>query len=617
MSLRALILWLLCGVGCLPPLFLTAFQLPPVLRILEQANEAHFERRLLDDQQRLALLLARRQESLRFLRVNLGSRELVSTEGTLPTPLLRRRLARQFSDLFDEENDVQGLRLFDAGGHEQLHLARSDEVLSLTALHTRDADLADRLAAIPNDESVSVITAVPRTPGHAAIRLSLATRIPAPGSASNGGFALLEIDLGNQLRIHGKQLLITGSGDYLSLARPGRSALEDFPGLATHIAKGQQGTLAERDGAGPHLWRSLLQSTTPATSLWIGCPVDRGELNDQLKRLAMLTALILAALVLPVLGLALWAAQRAGKVQRHLLENLRRLQSGEALLTKNWHHPHELRRLDEGLHTLAAHRQRLWQEQQRHEEDRTALQAHLVQIQRLEGAGKIAAAVARDFNDILATISGHSQIALARRNAGQVVDSELTAIRQATERASQLSRRLLFVTRKETPQVSPLSLRGLITALEPLLEGLLGKNIRLRLELADDPLKVTADGSMIEQALLNLVLNARDAMPRGGEIVIRSGRRRHQESRGPEASARVRDYAMFSVSDSGGGMDQAVQQRIFEPFFTTKGQQQGSGLGLAAAQAIAAAHQGWIEVASSLGRGSIFTIYLPADTSSG
>ncbi|OQX19380.1 MAG: hypothetical protein BWK76_04645 [Desulfobulbaceae bacterium A2] len=618
MSLRTLILWLLLAVGTLPLSLLMALQLPSMVRIFEQASEERIEHRLQEDHQRLSLLLTRRQESLRFLRINVGSRDLVSATEALPAPLLRRRLARQFSDLFDEEHDVQSLRLFDADGREQLHLARREEGLCLEALQPREAQLADRLTAIPAEEAVTVLAAVPRSPGHPAIQLTLATRIPASSPERRSGYALLEIDLGNQLRVHGKHLLITGSGDYLSLARPGISALEDFPGLAANIAQGRQGKLLDTTGGRPHFWRPLLQSTAVESTLWIGCPLDRGELADWLHGLAGRTTLIVLALVLPVLLLARWAAGRAERLRCQLMDILGRLLAGHALAQTPWQHPRELRLLGEELGKLAASRQRFQQEQQRHEEQRVALQAQLVQIQKLEAAGKLAAAVARDFNKILATISGHSQIAQARRNAGQVVDSELAAIRQATDRASQLSRQLLFIARKEAPQVARQTLRDLITAMEQLLDGLLGDNIRLRLELADDPLTITADGSMIEQLLLNLVLNARDAMPLGEEIVIRSGRRRHQEGRGTDPTGgRLRDYAMFSVSDSGDGMDQSLQQRIFEPFFTTKVHSCGSGLGLAAAQAIVAMHQGWIEVASSPGRGSTFTVYLPADTSSG
>jgi PAS domain S-box-containing protein len=240
---------------------------------------------------------------------------------------------------------------------------------------------------------------------------------------------------------------------------------------------------------------------------------------------------------------------------------------------------------------------------------------HLRQAQKMEVVGQLAGGVAHDFNNLLTAINGFSDMALAALPAGSPARAHIEEVRNASERASALTRQLLTFGRQQvlTPRI--LLLNNAVRDLDRILRHLIGKNIQLGTELAPDLRKVRADPTQIEQVILNLVINARDAMPKGGQIVIET-----VNARLDEAYCRLRPgvqpgpYVLLAVTDTGCGMDAATQARIFEPFFTTKERGKGTGLGLAIVYGIVKQSGGSIYVYSEVGKGTCFKIYLPAVT---
>jgi two-component system, cell cycle sensor histidine kinase and response regulator CckA len=246
--------------------------------------------------------------------------------------------------------------------------------------------------------------------------------------------------------------------------------------------------------------------------------------------------------------------------------------------------------------------------------ERLALEHELRQAQKVEAIGQLAAGVAHDFNNILTVIQGHVGLCgLAPAPAPQISDS-LKQIDAAAERAAALTRQLLTFSHKQTIQRQVLDINTVLRNLRKMLGRLIGEHISLEWSLQNDLPNVFADTGCVEQVLMNLVVNARDAMPDGGQISI-STRRAHFEpdachQHNPESEPG--DYVAISVRDSGSGMSPDVLSRIFEPFFTTKGIGKGTGLGLATVHSILKQHGGWIDVTSAPGKGSVFELYLPA-----
>ncbi len=619
MTLRMLIVVLLFAIGTLPLALSFTFNLPQMLKALEQANLERIEGALRRDLKLVAMQLSWREENLRQFFGHPGTRELaMGVPVTVPLPVLRPRMEQMYVHMYDAAADVGAFRLVDAAGRVHFSLVRREGTLRTEEPGASEARLMPVLAALPATGAVRLIEIAPGTPENPASHAVLAARLSPPKPGSEGGFILLDINLAALLADDAKHLLLRGDGVSLNGPSAGASALTDFPGLAAVLAGGRSATLSDRDRRRSHIWLPLYPADQQEKSLWIAGEVDRGIIERLLSNTLLKLLGIIALLALLVLLGARWLADRFEHARNSLTVFLSRLLAGETPEKLPWRSPRELRQLGEELQRLADTHRRLLAERQRHEAEQAAIQDQLIQAQKLESVGGLAAGIAHDFNNILAAISGHGQMALIRQEAGQTVRKELEAIRQATERASQLTRRLLLISRREPPQVKPLALRDLIIGTGEYLGGLLGRNIHLRMELPDDPLDIVADGSMIEQVLLNLVDNARDAMPAGGEIVIRGGRRLLSRTV-PDAGslAAAEDFVFVAVSDSGEGIDEATRARIFEPCFTTKPRGKGSGLGLAVAQSIVGIHHGWIEVESSPGQGSTFSVYLPAMTRSG
>jgi two-component system, cell cycle sensor histidine kinase and response regulator CckA len=244
--------------------------------------------------------------------------------------------------------------------------------------------------------------------------------------------------------------------------------------------------------------------------------------------------------------------------------------------------------------------------------ERKQLEVQLVQAQRMEGVGRLASGVAHDFNNLLTVIGGYANLALEQLAPADPLYDDLYEVRTVVDRAARLTHRLLAFARQQEIEPQILNLNDQILDLGSMLRRLIGKDIELVYKLAPDLALIKADPSQIEQLLVNLVVNARDAMPEGGKVEIET----HNVEVGhaslqPDIRVLAPGAVCLVVRDTGIGMNDAVKRRLFELFYTTKALGQGTGVGLATCYAIVKQHGGHIEVDSEIGQGSTFTIYLP------
>jgi PAS domain S-box-containing protein len=243
-------------------------------------------------------------------------------------------------------------------------------------------------------------------------------------------------------------------------------------------------------------------------------------------------------------------------------------------------------------------------------EKRTQLEAQLLQSQKLEGLGTLAGGVAHEFNNILNVINSHISLLPSEDIAPQSA-RDIDAIKQMVGRGASLVRQLLSVSRKAEIKLSRVQVNRVVENLELFLKQIFPKTISIAFELDPNLPVLMADENQISQALLNLCLNARDAMPDGGELTITSGTISAEEIQRLVPGVTEKPYIVLKVKDTGDGIDPDIQNRIFEPFFTTKPPGQGTGLGLSVVHGIAVNHGGFVDVKSGLGAGAIFSVYFP------
>jgi PAS domain S-box-containing protein len=235
------------------------------------------------------------------------------------------------------------------------------------------------------------------------------------------------------------------------------------------------------------------------------------------------------------------------------------------------------------------------------------LEDELRQSQKMEAVGQLAGGIAHDFNNLLTVISGYTEILLRRLGREAEGSKEITEISKAAARAARLTRQLLAYSRKQMLDLQPLDLNEVVAETQTMLEKVIGEDIEFTANLASELRTISADHSQIEQIIINLIVNARDAMRGGGKLVLETGNLTFDDS-----ARAAGDYVMLAVTDTGEGMNAETADRIFEPFYTTKARGAGTGLGLSTVYGIVKQSGGDIEVETEPGRGTTFRIYFPS-----
>jgi signal transduction histidine kinase/CheY-like chemotaxis protein len=235
----------------------------------------------------------------------------------------------------------------------------------------------------------------------------------------------------------------------------------------------------------------------------------------------------------------------------------------------------------------------------------------LLQAQKQEAIGRLAGGIAHDFNNILVAVIGYAELASSALPEGHFVKEYIGKILDAADRASALTKQILVFSRKQEVDTRVVDLNDIVRTFQGILNTILTENTEVRYEYLDCNCAIEANPHQIEQVIMNLAINAKDAMPDGGVLTIETGILHMEEEAAQRAQAERGNYAFIAISDTGMGMTDEVKQKIFEPFFTTKERTRGTGLGLAVVYGIVKQHRGFIEVQSSAGHGTTFKVCLP------
>ena len=386
------------------------------------------------------------------------------------------------------------------------------------------------------------------------------------------------------------------------------AALPDPSRIAT--PSGEEHERTEMDAGGERMvaWHAIAVGGRPLG--WVRATIDLTPLRARLRELALRTVLLGAGSLVASLALLLRILRQPLGAIRRLADFARRLagRKGEQVSVPSG--TEEVNQLRDSLNfasqELARGDRRLLEE----EAAKRLLETQLLQAQKMEALGVLAGGVAHDFNNLLTAISGYANLA-AERAESKPLREDLEQILVAAERAAALTRSLLTFSRKQRPQTVPVDLNAVVTGVARILERVVGEDVEVRVETAEAPVVVMADGGQLDQVLINLAANARDAMPAGGVLTLSTRRADVLPAAGWPGGAAPPAAGCIAVSDTGIGMEEAVRRRMFEPFFTTKGTGRGTGLGLSIVHGIVTQHRGVIDVQSALGAGTTFRILFP------
>lgn len=333
--------------------------------------------------------------------------------------------------------------------------------------------------------------------------------------------------------------------------------------------------------------------------------LDKQILNDALKKIVLNSSLITAIFLTVAVVIFFFVVKGITKPLNRLTERVKQMGSGAPLEKVPVETQDEIGKLAEAFNAMT-------ESLQNREAEKGHLEQQLRQAHKMEAIGTLAGGVAHDFNNILSTIEGYALLLRDSIKKKGHVRNYVEQIVAGAERASDLTRRLLAFSRSQVINPAPLNFNETLRNLGSLLTRLVGESIELRINTTPEELIVMADQLQIEQTFINLVTNARDAMPNGGVLSLTTELVHIVES-ADEGGEHLRPghYAKLVVSDTGMGIDPSTKDRIFDPFFTTKEVGRGTGLGLSMTFGIIRQHKGYIEVDSEPGEGTSFSIYLP------
>ncbi len=244
--------------------------------------------------------------------------------------------------------------------------------------------------------------------------------------------------------------------------------------------------------------------------------------------------------------------------------------------------------------------------------DKKYLEAQLQQSQKLESIGNLAAGIAHDFNNLLTVIIGNSELIRLKLKSSKNIKDLLDDVINASEKASELTQKMLLFSRKGAMDFKPVNINQCIKDIKKILQRMIGENITIKTQLARDIELIKADQNNIEQVILNIAANARDAMPGGGNLILSTKNVTiTNQNQSIISHSSPGNYVLMSIEDEGTGIDQSIVNKIFDPFFTTKEAGKGTGMGLSVVYGIVKKHNGWINVYSEPGQGTVFNIYIP------